>query len=107
VMRLKPQQPASGVRYTRGGSSIVLKHAFIAKMPTGHEGVFMRTNASRRRPRLPPKYAELPIEEQYTASVLATLRGVPQLLANAKTDATATAKKMLEDQVERLLRQAG
>ena len=63
LIQLAARQTRRGVTYRSGGKRRRIPHGFIATMPTGHEGVFVR----RRR-------ARLPIRELFAASILKVFR---------------------------------
>jgi hypothetical protein len=74
------------------GNRKTLKHAFIARMPSGHVGVFMRNSGKR-----------LPIEEKYTLSVpgMLTAQTIAGVLEGLVTD---RFEKALEQNVRFLTR---
>lgn len=68
LIKFKAKATKRGVSYRIGSKRTKLSHAFIARMPTGHEGVFMRDpGAGRRGPA--PHYAQLPITERRGPSI--------------------------------------
>lgn len=58
LMDFKARQTRAGVSYTMQGTRKVAAHTFIAKMRSGHTGVFMRKGAKR-----------LPVKELFGPSV--------------------------------------
>lgn len=46
LIKFKARQTATGIRYQRGGSRILIRHAFLATMPSGHRGVFKRVTSA-------------------------------------------------------------
>lgn len=47
LIKLKAKQTRAGVTYKFGRSRILVRHAFIATMPSGHTGVFRRKATAR------------------------------------------------------------
>ncbi len=69
LLAFDARQTRTGVSYRgQGGARKTLAHAFIATMPTGHTGVFLRTGAQRERPR-PGRKTDEKIAERRGASV--------------------------------------
>lgn len=65
-----PKQQALGVKAnTRTGKRTLIRGAFIARMPSGHVGVFVRTDKGGG----PKKVRRLPIQEQRLPSIAHTL----------------------------------
>lgn len=80
LIRFKPKQTRTGVTYKFGRSRILVHHAFLATMPSGHTGVFRRKTTAR-----------LPITE---------LRGPS--LGQVFTDAQAEANRIYRQSLARL-----
>lgn len=94
LRRFLARQTARGVSYSiRSGSRTVLEHSFMTdragrplKMPTGHQGVFMRYRGGARTS---PRYSRLrkersyrhglPIAEKFGPSVPAAMENAPEL----------------------------
>ena len=77
---------------SRGRS--LIEHAFIALMPTGYRGVFIRRDAAR-----------LPIDELYIASPVAVFQGAYGLAASLLADAGSRLSREIDVQVQVLLDQ--
>lgn len=90
------RQVARGVSVSvRRGSRKVLAGAFIARMPSGHTGVFMRRSGKR-----------LPIDEKYTISVPGML-GAKQIEAALRVSAVERFEKAMDQNVRYLVRRRG
>jgi hypothetical protein len=73
LIRFRARQTRQGVTYRYGSQRKVFKHAFIAKLKSGHEGVFTRELPSERRsPRGWTK--NLPIKERAGPSIAWVVR---------------------------------
>lgn len=99
-----PSQKHDGtaVNKPHGGKRSTIKHAFIATMPGGHKGVFVR-RSGKGRARVKPHYAELPIREKLKPSVAHTLTNkdiAPQITGAYR----AVFKKRLGQQIARQIR---
>lgn len=65
-----PKQQALGVKANTGtGKRTLIRGAFVARMPSGHVGVFVRTTVGGGPKRVP----RLPIQEQVLPSIAHTL----------------------------------
>jgi hypothetical protein len=69
-----PQQTSRGVSVNVKGQRRVINHAFIAKMPNGGSGVFIRKRALSKfagitARRVGPQQSELPIQKLYTTRI--------------------------------------
>jgi hypothetical protein len=82
LMRFSARKVASGVSYKEGSGRKTIKSAFIATMPTGHVGVFLRDGKKR-----------LPIYEQYKPSLANIVSG------DILNKVTSRAAVMLESQI--------
>jgi len=80
LIEFKAKQTRKGVTYKREGSRILIRHAFLATMPSGHRGVFKRKTSAR-----------LPIAE---------LRGPS--LGQVFSDAQDEANRIYRESLERL-----
>ena len=81
-----PRQTRAGVSVSvKRGTRKVLEHAFIARMKSGHSGVFMRRGTKRT-----------PIDEKYTISVPGMLSG---------KDITATLRTFAFDRFDKAMSQ--
>lgn len=47
LIEFKAKQTRKGVTYRREGSRILIRHAFLTTMPSGHRGVFKRKTSAR------------------------------------------------------------
>ena len=83
-------QGARGVRYriVKGGKRGLIEHGFIARMPSGHRGVFARTREIR-----------LPIQEKRGPSVWQIITGTAGLLKAAIDKAGNLLGKFIDDQI--------
>jgi hypothetical protein len=92
------------VRKSKGAE--VIKHAFIATMPSGHTGVFKRfpdAKAKKVMTAKGPRWHGLRIKELYGPTVVGVLAGKPGLAKKIQTDIEADFGKNLNSQVSRLL----
>ncbi len=86
------RQTKAGVSVSvRRGSRKTLRGAFIARMPSGHTGVFMRRGSKR-----------LPIDEKYTVSVPGML-GAKQIEAALRAAAVSRFEKAMDQNVRYLV----
>ena len=83
-------QSARGVRYRiiKGGERKLIEHGFIARMDSGHRGVFKRPWKSR-----------LPIQEKRGPSVWKVITGTAGLLKKAIDKAGNLLGKLINDQI--------
>ena len=92
LAKLRPRQIAAGVSYSTPEGRRTRLGAFLATMPTGHQGAFKRLRQTR-----------LPIKEQYGPSILEVIRGK---LPEIQTDAAARLHKELNAQVNLIIEKA-
>lgn len=88
IIRLDAKQTSTGVSYKAAGGRKFIPHAFIATMPAGHTGVFLRRGSKR-----------LPIDEQYLPAVRELLETMPGIMKDAESAASAMLKRRIENQV--------
>ncbi|HUX15572.1 MAG TPA: hypothetical protein VMW52_03815, partial [Phycisphaerae bacterium] len=102
ILQFNARQTRKGVTYAlrRHGGRTLIPHAFLATMPTGHRGVFARTEpkfgyqpgglmlVGGRRASGVRKHG-LPIVEQYGPSVPAVVEKLPEFAAGVFHDAIA------------------
>lgn len=88
-----------GVTYRTGSGRKRLEHAFIATMPGGHKGVFIRPTSRAVRRGRPPQRSWLPIRELFGPSLAAVVgRLVPQM----RRHAGETLEKEIRGRLERM-----
>jgi hypothetical protein len=95
----------------RAGRSVA-EHAFIATMPRGHVGVFMRKPGARsRRVKFASagrtRWSALPIKELYGPSMLALVEGAGGVVEQLLDEAMVMLDKELSAQVKVLMQQSG
>jgi hypothetical protein len=107
LMRFKPVQTPTGVEVRmRASGTTVIPHAFIATMPSGHQGVFVRAQNGRREVRVKDgkKYTtQLPIKELPAPTVVQILTEHPATLDAIREEAQAKLNRNLESQVDWLI----
>ncbi|RKY09837.1 MAG: hypothetical protein DRP56_02040 [Planctomycetota bacterium] len=100
LIQLKAKQLKSGVSFTNPvtASREKLPHAFIAKMPSGHTGVFERAGTSR-----------LPIKEQYAPGMATLYSEAPGIVGRIQNETAADLVKNIRTQIDMVLarRRAG
>lgn len=92
------------VRKSKGAE--VIKHAFIATMPSGHTGVFKRFPDAKAKKVMTAKgwrWHGLKIKELYGPTVVGVLAGKPGVAQKIQKDLEADFGKNLNSQVSRLL----
>jgi hypothetical protein len=111
------RQTKTGVTFQvlKGGGRALLKHAFIATMGSGHQGVFWRTPRSfppSSKPHLTPlpwktlpKYIRLPIKELFGPKVEDTL-SMQAIFDDLKDKAQERFMAAMEHETDYLLQQA-
>lgn len=105
-MRFKPKQTDVGVQVrVRPSGPSVIPHAFIATMPSGHQGVYIRKGGRREaRVKNGKKYTtELPIKELHPPTVVDVLTEKPATLQAVRDDAQESLNKNLDSQVAWLI----
>jgi len=90
-MAFRPIQTATGVKVKMRRSKM-LKHAFLARMESGHPGVFLREGKAR-----------LPIREQFTASPTEAITAAGGVLS-AKQAGAEMLSKRLKHEIDRVLK---
>jgi hypothetical protein len=92
---LSPRQTSKGVSVSiNAGKRVLIRSAFEAKMPSGHEGVFMRAGKGR-----------LPIRELFTSRITDVFRDagfVPDAFARATGVFRATFDRVLPLEIDKL-----
>lgn len=91
LLEFKGTSPsARGVRYriVKGGKRGLIEHGFIARMQSGHRGVFARSRETR-----------LPIQEKRGPSVWQIITGTAGLLKGAIDKAGNLLGKFINDQI--------
>lgn len=103
------------VKVRRHGKTEMLSGAFVARMASGHLGIFERANLSgrkRKRPTVRKKRrkfgkrftTELPIVERFGPTVFGVVTGVQGLLDRRVAEAAQNVAKLMADQVDLMLR---
>jgi hypothetical protein len=103
AIEYRAAQTPKGVAFTTGTGSIrFLKGAFIARMKTGHRGVYSRSRPSRSRKGKPRSSPALPIFQRYgpPLSIVALQSGI---LEASRTVGEATFHKTLAHELQRRL----
>lgn len=85
------------VQVRKGQAREKFRDSFIAKMKSGHEGVF------RRRFKGKGRVARLPIDERFGPTVLGVISGAPGLLNEELAAAHEDLGRQIDSQVDRLL----
>jgi hypothetical protein len=97
--RISPRSPNQSrplrAQVKKGSSGGIVQHAFVAKMPSGHAGVYMRK--TRRR---------LPIKELFGPSVPHMI-GSKEVMEKIEVRAAEVLEDRLEHEITRLLRGYG
>ena len=95
LIRFKAKQKAKGVTYKQPdtGKRVLIRHAFISVMPSGHRGVFRRATSKR-----------LPIVEQVGSSLKDIFSAAQEEAARIYTESAAKLARNIHDQVELILR---
>jgi hypothetical protein len=80
LIEYKPRQVKKGVtvRVRKNGPRELLKSTFIARMKSGHEGVY-----ERRRKAGGKRFRRLPIDQRFGPTVIGVLAGKPGMLDEA------------------------
>jgi len=95
LIKFRARQTKKGVSYrdyaTR--AKILLRHAFISVMPSGHKGVFRRATSKR-----------LPIVEQKGPSLMEVFEGAQSEANRIYTESMQKLAKNIHDQVVLILR---
>ena len=95
LIRFKAKQTKKGVTYKDYATRMrtLITHAFIAVMPSGHRGVFLRETVKR-----------LPITEQKGPSLMDIFSGARDEAAGIQRESAAKLAKNIHDQVQLILR---
>ena len=99
ILAFDARQTASGVTYAmkRGARQTIL-HGFIAEMPSGHQGVFLRRSAARHRKK-GSHWTELPIIERTGPSV-PTMMGTRAMMEKFKAYVLENLPKNLKHEID-------
>jgi hypothetical protein len=94
----KAKQTKKGVTYKSLKGRVLIKHAFIETMPSGHTGVFLRVAKDR-----------LPIKEQFSKSLMQVYSDSQSVANKIYAESSQKLAKNIHDQVELILakRRAG
>lgn len=93
LIKFGARQTKAGVTYKRGRERVLIRHAFIAVMPTGHRGVFRRKGARR-----------LPIAELRGPSLAQVFTGAQDEANRIYQESLARLEKNIHDQVNLILK---
>lgn len=104
IIRFPTEQTSTGVTYKlRRGKSATILHAFIARMPAGHKGVFLRARyAKGRYVSMQGKKKEAIYEQKIVLSEIFT--GSESELDRIYRDSHERLAKNIHDQVQLILR---
>lgn len=72
LIQFGASQSSAGVAYRFGGAGSTIRSAFVATMPSGHRGVYLRQfrgPGSSQRSRRGPRGSQLPIHERFGPSL--------------------------------------
>ena len=94
LIKFAARQTKKGVTYRKGGRSrVLIRHAFIATMPSGHRGVFIRKAGPR-----------LPIAEMRGPSLAQVFKGTRGEVDRIQAESLAKLGKNIHDQVNLILK---
>lgn len=93
-------RPPTGVSFRNQGSRIALRHGFVAKMKSGHTGIWLRAHG----PKQPGK--QLPILEVFGPS-LAQMADDDDIAQQVQEGMEKRFSKRFDQQVDRLLKEHG
>ena len=93
LIKFGARQTKKGVTYKKGRKRILIRHAFVATMKTGHRGVFMRKGPGR-----------LPIKELRGPSLSQVYKGSREEVNRIQIESAARLQKNIHDQVNLILR---
>ena len=93
LIKFGARQTKKGVSYKWERKRVLIRHAFIAIMPTGHRGVFMRKGPAR-----------LPIKEMKGPSLSQVFTGAQDEVNRIQTESLAILQKNIHDQVNLILK---
>jgi hypothetical protein len=97
VYRLAARQTRKGVTYKKERKRVLIRHAFITTMPSGHTGVFRRRDSGR-----------LPISELKGPSLGQVFTGAQDMANRIQRESMERLQKNIHDQVNLILkRRAG
>lgn len=95
LIEMRARQTKKGVTYREIGTKkrVLLSSGFIATMPSGHRGVFLRRGT-----------ASTPIDEQYGPRLSEIYSSEPEELNRIRAESAAKLAKNIADQVELVLK---
>lgn len=93
LIKFAARQTKKGVTYRKGRSRILIRHAFIATMPSGHRGVFIRKAGPH-----------LPIAEMRGPSLAQVFKGTRGEVNRIQAESLAKLGKNIHDQVNLILK---
>lgn len=93
LIKFGARQTKKGVTYKWKRRRVLIRHAFITTMPTGHRGVFMRKSAAR-----------LPIKEMMGPSLSQVYTGAQDEVKRIQAEFSAKLTKNINDQVNLILK---
>jgi len=93
LIKFGARQTKKGVTYKKGRKRVLIRHAFIATMKTGHRGVFLRKG--------PPR---LPIQELRGPSLAQVYAGTRDEVNHIQAESAAKLQKNIHDQVDLILK---
>ncbi len=93
LIKFRAHQTKKGTTYKRGRKRILIRHAFIATMKTGHQAVFMRKEPDR-----------LPIKELRGPSLKQVYVGAQDQVNRIQTESMLRLQKNIHDQVNLILK---
>jgi hypothetical protein len=110
IIRFKHAEAQRGIIYWLGGKHYFLRHAFLATMPSGHKGVFLRGRYLGKEPKRKFRFkggfggkaywTELPIKERFGPAI-GTLF---EKTANIAKEITAESEEKLEQNIDSQVR---
>jgi len=93
LIKFGARQTKKGVTYRLKQKRVLIRHAFIASMKTGHRGVFLRKGAAR-----------LPIQELRGPSLAQVYTGAQDQVNRIQAESAARLAKNIYDQVNLILK---
>lgn len=93
LIKFRVRQTKKGVTYKHGRKRVLVRHAFIATMKTGHRGVFLRKGIER-----------LPIKEIRGPSLAQVFTGAQDDINRIQAESAAKLAKNIHDQVNLILK---
>lgn len=93
LIKFATRQTKKGITYRKGRSRVLIRHAFIAMMPSGHRGVFKRKTGQR-----------LPIAELRGPSLAQIFKGARSEVNRIHAKSAQRLSKNIHDQVNLILK---